>query len=352
MAFSITDPSTWGLGNIDYAELLSGIIPAIGALDGTSDQTVKPYMVAGQEAGFKQAIADAKAQYAQGPQSYYPGQTVAGLDQATIDGQNQQLSTTQRLQDMANRSGRGALSLSEGGAAPIGGFQLEDQIGFGIPQEYQSAIMDPIMRELNNNIIPGIHTGAQAQGAFGGSRMQQQKSDAAEQATKAATDAMIMGNLQARQQSIGQRAGDIGAQLTGRAQDISQNQVTNNAMATGSQLMNEAMAQQLLPGQVMQSVGNQRTLYDQSLIDADKTRFDWNRQESNDVLNRLMAQLNLTPNGGTVTQGQSGGPMDALLAFMQGTNMYNTARGTGTSSQLQPVTPQGVRIPTTPTSPN
>ena len=344
------DPSNpTDFSNVDFAEILAATVGAAGAAQGTSDAVTKPYMVAGQEQGYEKAIADAKARYAQGPQAYYPGQTVANQDPSLIAGQDDHLSSTDRLQGMADQSAWGSMYLTRGGADKVGGFQLEDQVGFGIPQEYQSAIMDPIMRELNNNIIPGIHTGAQAQGAFGGSRMQQQKSDAAEQATKAATDAMIMGNLQARQQSIGQRAGDIGAQLTGRAQDISQNQIQNNARVYGISSMNDALSQQLLPGQVMQNVGTQRTLYDQSVLEADKARFDWNRQEGNDTLNRLMGYLRLGPQGGTVAQGQSGNWLDTLTGFLSGSNMYNTARGG--SSQLQPVTPQGVRIPTSPVSP-
>jgi hypothetical protein len=117
----------------------------------------------------------------------------------------------------------------------------------------------------------------------------------------------------------------------------------NNAMSSGIAGINDSMTQQLMPGQVMQNVGNQRTLYDQSLIDADKARFDWNRQESNDTLNRLMGYLNLGPQGGQVLQGQSGSPLDALMGFVQGTNMYNTARGTPTTTQQSTVP-----VPTSP----
>jgi len=336
--FSFTDPSTWGdaLGNVDWGSILAGGIGAAGAAQGTSSQTTKPYMVNGQEQGLVQALQDAKAQYGQGPLQYYPGQTIASLDPNVINGQNQQLSTTQRLQDMANRSGRGALSLSEGGADRVGGFQLQDQIGFGIPKEYQDAIMNPIMDQLNQEIIPGIHTAATSQGAFGGSRMQQQKADAATQATKAATDAMIMGNLNARQQSIGQRAGDISAQLQGRSQDIMQNELQNNAMVQGTNAMNTAMNQQLFPGQVMQDVGNQRMAYDQSLIGADKARFDFNALAPQNNINNYLNQLGGTPTSGSTVQGNNGSVLDMLTGYLSMTNQYNTARGQGGTTVTPP----------------
>jgi len=331
----------------DVLEMVTGAAGAYNAYQGTQDTVTKPYMINGQEQGYQQFLQDSKAKYAMGPDQYYPGPTVAGWDPNNIAGQNDWLSSTDRLQGMADTAGRGALALSKGGADRIGGFQLPNEIGFGIPQQYQNAIMDPINRNLQNEIIPGIHTAATQQGAFGGSRMQQQKSDAVEQATKAATDAMIMGNLQARQQSIGQRAGDISAQLSGRSQDIQQNQLYNNALASGVDSIGATMNQQLIPGQVMQDVGNLRTAYDQSLLDADRARFDWNRTEGNDFMDRYMSRLNLQPFSGSVQQGQQGSWLDALAGFSAGSNLYNSTRTGASSDQLQPVSTQATRIPLT-----
>lgn len=317
----------------DVLRLTTGAANAYQAYQGTDDQVERPYMMPGQEAGYGQAIADSLAKYQLGPNQYYPGQTVADLDPNVIAGQNNQLSSVDRLQGMADTAGQGALTLAQGGTGYVDGFNLPDQVGFGIPQQYQDAIMNPIMNRLNNQIIPNIHTAATSQGAFGGSRMQQQKADAATQATEAATNAMIQGNLQARQQSIGQRAGDISAQLQGRGQDITQNRMINDTMRAGVDSLGRAMGYQLMPGDVQQDVGQARTAYDQQLINADMNRFDWNRNEGEEYLDRLIARLGLDGAGrtGSVTPGQDGTWIDALGGFISGSNAYSDLFGTGTA---------------------
>lgn len=324
----------------NYNDVIGGIIGGISGYQGGQDQTTKPYMAPGQLEGIKEGIQGARDQYAGGPLPYYPDQTVAGLNPNLSSGWNDQLASTDRLQQMADQGGSSALTLAKGGDK-VGGFTLQDQIGFGIPEQYQNAIMDPVMRNLNERIIPGIHTAAQSQGAFGGSRMQQQKADAATQATKEATDSMIMGNLQARGQSIGQRAGDISAQLSGRGQDISQNAQQASNMYNGINSLNTAMGQQLMPGQTMANVGLAQMTDDQTRLDSDINRFNWNRDEYTNNVDRLLNRMsgNLVPEGGKTVQGTGGGALDALTGFMSGSNIFNNAFKTANpSDQLQPVT--------------
>ena len=264
---------------------VGGVIGAVDAANGVPEQ--KPYMAPGQERLIGTANDAAVNQFGQGPMAYYPGQTVADLDPNQVAGQNQRLGSTAIQQQLANAGGTAAMSLAQGGAGRIGGFQLPDQIGFGLPEEYQNAIMNPVMRDLEERTIPGLHTAATSQGAFGGSRMQQQKSDASAQATERATEALIRGNLDARGQSIGQRAGDISAQLTGRGQDITQNQLHNTALANSSNAITAGQSQQLVPGQTQTQVGNERFTYDQDRINADINRFDFNRNEAISNVDRL-----------------------------------------------------------------
>ena len=329
----------------DILEFFSGAAGAYSAYQGTDDKVAKPYFLPGQEAGYGTGIGAAIADFAQGPDQYYPGQTVADLDPNVIAGQNDRLASMDRLQGMADQGGIAAQRLAQGGAGLVGGFDLQDQIGFGIPQEYQQAIMNPIMKQLSEKVIPGLHTAATAQGAFGGSRMNQQKADAATQATEAATDAMIRGNLQARQQSIGQRAGDISALLGGRQQDINQFANMNNAMANGVNAVTTGMAQQTLPGQMQSDIGKERQAYEQGLINADMDRFAFNRNEGNAYIDRLFNRMSLAPqmSGGTV-QGQSGDWADAFLGYNTGRNIYNNALGTApvtntTQQQPKPTAP-------------
>ena len=312
-------PTTDEWGNV--------IVAGIGAYDafkqGDKDQVQSPYFVPGQEEGLARGIDAAGDLLDRGPREYYGEPTVAGLDPNIIAGQNARLGATDRLNQMGDMSGTAAGTLAGGGASRVGGFQLQDQVGFGIPKEYQDAIMNPIMGQLDNR-ISGIHTGATEQGAFGGSRMQQQKADATSSAMNSATEAMIRGNLEARRQSIGQRAGDTTARLQGRSQDINQNQIYNNAMNQGVNALGTAMNQTLLPGQNMIDMGNQRSLYEQELIKADKARFDFTQAENENYLDRFLNRMNNTPAGGTVARGNGGSFGDAMAGAGQASLIYNS----------------------------
>lgn len=333
--FLQNEDGSWNWDNIFSG--ISGVAGAVDAYQGGDDQVTKPYFLPGQQVGLEDAVATARGQFEQGPMAYYPGDTVAGLDPNVTQGWQEKLSQVDRLNQMASTSGQAAMDLA-GGGDKVGGFTLQDQIGFGIPEEYQNAIMNPIMRNLNEQIIPGIHTAAQAQGAFGGSRMQQQKADAATQATQAATDAMIQGNLQARGQSIGQRAGDISAQLTGRSQDINQNNMLANQKLAGIGAIGTAMNQSQIPGEVMTDVGMANTAYNQKMLDADFNRFNWNRDENINYIDRLFNRLNGTATGGTVTPAASTNWTDALFGGAAGANLWNNVFKTPTTGATSPNT--------------
>lgn len=312
-------------------DIISGLVGAYDAYQGSDDQTVRPNWLPGQRDGFTDAIAAARGAFNAGGMQYYPNSTVADVNPWREAGWMDQLASTDRQQQLADMSANAAIKLASGGDK-VGGFTLQDQIGFGIPEEYENAIMNPIMRNLENRIIPNLHSQAVQQGAFGGSRMQQQKADAAEQATKAATDAMIMGNLQARQQSIGQRAGDISAQLQGRNQDITQNQYGLENAYRGVNALGTAINQQLAPGTTMTNIGNQAQQYDQMRLSDDVNRFNFNQQEAQNNIDRLIARMNLGGQQiGTTIPGQSGNWLDALGGFFAGSNMYNTAMGVPSS---------------------
>jgi len=340
MAFFGWDPSNpTDFSNVDWGSLISGTAGAVDAYQGADDVVNKPWLVPGAQEGLEQGVDAAKQQFAAGPNQYYPNSTVAGLDPTLAAGWEEKLSNTDRLQQMANRTGQSAMNLV-GGGDKVGGFTLQDQVGFGIPEQYQNAIMSPIMKQLNEQIIPGIHTAATAQGAFGGSRMQQQKADAATQATDMATQAMIRGNLDARGQSIGQRAGDISAQLSGRAQDIGQNQNIFNNKLAGIGAVGTAMNQSQIPGQVMTDVGGARQDYNQALLTDDVNRFNWNRDENTNYVDRLLNRMSGNLPKGTITEAPSTNWMDAVTGFGAGTNLWNNVFKTpNPSNQLQPITP-------------
>ena len=324
-----TDPSVW-----------AGILGAFSTQDG-QDSVTKPYFTQGAEQGLAEANQAAREDFYQGPDQYYQGQKVAGLDPNTIAGQNNQLSQIDRMNQLATQGGQSALTLAQGGVAPVEGFQLEDQIGFGLPEEYQQAIMNPIMKQLTEKTIPGLHQAATASGAFGGTRMQQQKADAATQAT----DALIRGNLQARQQSIGQRAGDISALLSGRGQDIQQGQIANQAMQAGMNGIAGVQQNLLAPGSAQTQIGNARQAYEQLLRDADFNQWNWQNTENNNWINRLYDRMRGGMTQGTVQEGFNATPMDYFNNFQSGATLYNNifnpapSTGTQQTAPQQPVNP-------------
>ena len=105
----------------------------------------------------------------------------------------------------------------------------------GISSELQQAMTNPILRQLQDQTLPGISSGATQAGAFGGSRQGILENQARTGATGAMADALARATLQQRQQDIGQRGQDIqqgqfgtNVGLQQRGQDIQQGQFGAN----------------------------------------------------------------------------------------------------------------------------
>lgn len=284
----------------DNRELIgAGLGAILGGLDGEGPVTTnRTNFLPGQEQGLTDYIDLALQEYDQGPRPFFPGDTVAGLDPNVIAGQNELLGIAPLQRQLGDMGAFAAGELASGGAGFVEGFDLPDQVGFGIPQDLQDATLSPVMSALNRRLNQ-INTTATAQGAFGGSRMGQQISGAFEDASEAGTEALTRANLAARGQSIQQRQGDITSMLEGRGQDIRQGQLYNQALASGVNALAGAAGALALPGQTQLDVGRQRTAYEQSLIDADRERFEFNRDEPMNALDLLGRRLTLTPGTGS-----------------------------------------------------
>jgi len=311
---------------------------------GTSDQTteVKPYLFPGQEKGITDFLNASARQYNQGGPRYYPRQTVANLDPYKVQGQNAALGNVAAQDYLGANMAARAAQLAGGGGSKVGGFQLQDQIGFGIDPGLQNAVANPVMRQLQERILPSLDLQATQQGAFGGSRQAQMKGQAAADATERMTEALARANLQARGQSIGQRAGDISAQLGGRAQDIQQNNIANNAAASGLAYMPAAQSALQAGANTMQDVGNQRTLYDQSLISSDVGRWDFNQNRPVTNLTLLGNRLAQPSFGGydRTVQGQPGSATNILGGVYAGWNIGDSLFNTS-QQQSVPSRPSG-----------
>lgn len=313
----------------DYiAPILGGVA---GALIGGQDQpdTVsRPFMYPGQEQLGGQFMASAAAEYGLGPQQYYPGQQVASLDPNTVAGQNALLGSTNNMQQLADLSSFGAADLVNGGAGRIGPLQLPDQAGWGIPTGLQDAVTNPIMQRLQEQVLPGIQQSATGQGAFGGTRMMQMQNNAIRDASGQMADSLARANLSARGQDIQQRGQDINAALQGRGQDINQNNIYNQAVGQGLRLIPQSMNNLLAPGNTMMDVGQQRTAYEQALINADMDRFNFNQTAPLDALTRLGERISMRPPPGGVTlQGQDATWLDYLGGAATGVGIINSIFG-------------------------
>lgn len=300
----------------DVYDVIGAGVGAWAGSQGTEDQTTTtaPYMFPGQHGGIERYLDHANAQYNQGGMKYYPNQTLANLDPLQIQGQNAALGNV-FAQGQLGRQGAMANSALAGGGDRVGGFQLQNQIGFGIDQGLQDAVTNPIMRQLQERVMPGLDLQATQQGAFGGSRAQQMKGQASADAVGQMSDSIARANLQARQQSIGQRAGDIDAQLQGRNQDINQNQLSNQARYQALSSLPQASAGLNFGAGTMMDIGQQRQRYNQMQIDDAKNRFDFRQQEGVNNLNRLGDRL-MQPSFGGQTETIEG--MDGSAANIFG----------------------------------
>lgn len=325
------DDFTGFLGD-NAGQLIGAGLGALVGAQGSQDQraTQAPFMFQGQGEGITNFLDASKQQYLAGPQQFYPGQQVASLDPNVIGGQNAALGTIPAQQQMADLTAFGAGDLLSGGAGRIDGFNLPNQVGFGIDQGLENAVMNPIMSSLRNDVLPALDLSATSQGAFGGTRHAMQRGRAASSAVESAAEAVARANLEARGQSIQQRGGDINAMISGRGQDINQNQLYNNAVRSGIDATTRAQDALLVPSNIQSQVGAARTAYGQSLLDADRARWDFNQQASIDAIDRLGQRMAMTPQGSVRTiHGQNGDWVSMLGGALSGVSLANSFRNTG-----------------------
>jgi hypothetical protein len=215
---------------------------------------------------FKTAFQEAFRQYNQGGPQFFGGPTVAGFSPQQLESQRQLQGLAPNLQQqgqlqqaaLANQLGQdvrqfnlpGQIS-APGQVSQVGAFgglpgqiQAPGQVGQvggpqgisregirGISPELQRAVTSPILRQLQDQTLPGIGSGATQAGAFGGSRQAILENQARTGATGAIADALARATLQQRSQDIGQRGQDIqqgqfgtNVGLQQRGQDIQQGQ--------------------------------------------------------------------------------------------------------------------------------
>lgn len=235
---------------------------------GSSSTTTAPSP--GQEKILKKQLGLANQLEAGGELQFFPGQTLAGQSQNTLQGQQQQLGAAGTLE---------GLNSDVLGAAQRG--LNADLVNDPRTEAAAQAAVRPLQEQFFEQTIPGIGSAAQRQGAFGGDRQAIIEGQAARDFTNT--------------------AGDMRAQIFADAQRSGQQQ----QLAVLGQL---PQVQQgiLTPGQAVQDVGNQEQARSQAEIDADRERFEFGQLAQTDFVNRVNAPLSGI-NFGQTTTSKSGG---------------------------------------------
>lgn len=235
----------------------------------TSKQTTK--LPDNQQANVNLLQQGAGQWYQSGGPKYYQGNTVAQPNSNVTGGQQQQL-------DAAAGGFGGLLDTARRGE----NFWLDPNLAFnldnipGLKQARDSLVQDTT-RNLTENILPGLRSGSVQSGTYGGSR-----------------------------QGIGEGL------AVGRTSDAIAGQVANLNLQGFDRVLNQynqaqnrlpqTLANQLLPGQVQQNIGDQQRLVDQQNIDAARQRWEFGQNAPLFALQALQALTGTAGQyGGTVT---------------------------------------------------
>jgi len=295
---------------------------------------------------FKTAYQEAFNQYNQGGPQYYGGAQVAGFSPQQLEAQRQAQGTNQQLNLLgqfqtgatARQLGQDIREIGIPGQvrAPTQVQQINSQ---GIDPRLARAVSRPLTQQLNENILPGISSGATQAGAFGGSRQGILENQARSRTAGAVTDALARATQQQQQIGLNQRGQDInqgqfsGTFLAGqRQQDINtalQQRGQNLGALQSGQSGASAARQGLLAGPgVLSGVGAQQQQMQQQLINANMQRYNYGQNAPQQNLAKLFGFLGGRPTQAsspntTPASGFSSGLADATDAY----NLYNLVTG-------------------------
>lgn len=243
-----------------------------GSAPANTTQTTKPFPA--QEKALTRLFGLSEAAFEAGPQQFFPGQTVAGQSGNTLAGQ--QLA----LDAIAPQAGLGMA-----GARAV-------QAALDPTSEQSQAVINPMIANLQSQILPSIGSRAIQQGAFGGDRQRVQEQSAAEATAGAATEALLRNQL------------------------------------AGMSALGSAQQGLLAPATTASRVGAQQEAYNQALINAARERFQFEQQAPETALDRLgsrVAGINLGQIGTSTTEG--GGGNSAAQAAGLGLMGYGLLKG-------------------------
>ena len=205
-----------------------------------------------------------------GPQSFYGGSTLAERDAASVQGLE------------AQRGAAGSADALAGTAAD----RFQDAMAYdpmNDPRtgEYLDALTNPLMKQFNEETIPGLNTSAVNAGAFGGDRAALLKSSAA-----------------------GELASSVGDTRTKALQGmVDSNRAYQGEMFTELGSLQDAS---LKGSQILRDVGAGYEGYGQADIDADRERFEFGQDAPRQNLRDASSMLSGI-DFGSITKQTGGG---------------------------------------------
>jgi len=305
-----------------------------GGGGGDSTTSVKPSKA--QEAILNKQLDLANKVEAGGELDFYGGDTVAGQNALTGMGQQSALNQIPALQNLFSQQSAGLSGLlSPGtvnaqGVAPGTEGAISGLTNTGAVQapslqssnaELTSALTNPITRQFQEQILPGISSAASSQGAFGGSRQDILEGQASADASGRIADVLTRASVglqgqqaqqgfqaeSLRQQGIGAGSG-LSLQLQQQLAQQGQNseQLRQQSIGSGLQLAPGVANQALLPSQIQSGIGGDMEAREQQQIDADRERFEFGQFAETDAANRVNSLLS-SVNFGNVTSTESSG---------------------------------------------
>ena len=251
--------------------------------------------------------AGAQSLYSQGTSGIYQGGRLAEQDALIRQSQEEQLQLSGQGGDLRNMVGQQQNAYSGLlGAGDINNSLTQRQIG---------DLADTVGENFNRVIMPSINQGATGAGQFGSSRQGVAQGiaagDAANAISRGATQALLGGQQTALQaQSLAPSSIGLG----------------------------------LLPSQVQQDVGNQRTDLAQNELNDDIQQFNAPRQaelQNLQQFNQLLGSNPLMGESTTTTSTESGGMGQALLggAISLGSAYMGSVAPTGTPAPIRTAQP-------------
>lgn len=218
---------------------------------------IQPYL--------KGAFGDAQNIYKQGAPGYFPGQTVAPMSGYT----------SQAYQSMANRAQNGNPLMGQAGgelSKILGGGYLDPNNNPGF-QGALSAAIRPITNAFSSEVMPGIDSNFSSSGRYGSGLQGQAYSDA--------------------NQDLARGIGDVSSNMA----------FNNYGMERGNMMTGLGMAPQFAANDyrdisMLGLAGQGMDEYNQSLIDADKARYDYNANKDMNWLQNYVGLLGGAPQAG------------------------------------------------------